>query len=294
MTGWIIYNGHLKLDKITKLIENLLSLGKEVGLELKAIKNNEVVASIVEGSPKLHVKDEKARPDFVLFWDKDIRLCEVIENMGIPVFNSSHGIFACDNKMLMHNELSKHGIRVPKTIFAPFTYYTVELTDVFLETVKKELAYPLVLKEAYGSFGMQVHFIDDEQMLLDKVEELGYRPFLLQEYIEASRGRDVRMNIVGDEVVGAMERRSEVDFRANITLGGKGYHYQPRPSDIALALKAHHALGLHFSGVDLIFDQEGEAIVCEVNSNPNYLSTITYTNVNVGRHILNYIKERLA
>ena len=48
----------------------------------------------------------------------------------------------------------------------------------------------------------------------------GASTMYFQEFISNSRGRDIRVNIVGGEIVAAMYRHSETDFRANITNGG--------------------------------------------------------------------------
>ena len=52
--------------------------------------------------------------------------------------------------------------------------------------------------------------------------KLIYVPHLFQEYIEASKGKDTRVVVIGGHAVAWMERVSETDFRSNIELGGKG------------------------------------------------------------------------
>ena len=69
---------------------------------------------------------------------------------------------------------------------------------------------------------MQVYLINNREELKSKILELGNRSFLMQEYIDTSYGKDVRVNIIGDKIVGAMERSNQSDFRANITIGGVG------------------------------------------------------------------------
>ena len=52
-------------------------------------------------------------------------------------------------------------------------------------------------------------------------------------------------------------------------------------------------LGLDFAGVDILFGEDGEPIVCEVNSNPQFASTLEATGVNLGEYIAKYIKKAL-
>ncbi|MDO7487968.1 hypothetical protein Q5O89_23540 [Peribacillus frigoritolerans] len=117
---------------------------------------------------------------------------------------------------------------MPKTLFPPFTYEGIERVnmDAFIQ-IGNELGYPLIVKEAYGSFGEQVYLIHTKDELLKTVRNLGHKPFILQEFIEHSKGRDIRVNVVGNQVIAAMQRHSEQDFRANMTAGGRLHDIYP-------------------------------------------------------------------
>ena len=177
-------------------------------------------------------------PDFVLFLDKDIHLARQLELLGLPVYNRSEAIDVCDSKAKTHQALANHGIPMPKTIFPPFTYEGIQRQnfDAF-SRIGQALGYPLVVKEAYGSFGQQVYLIQTENELIELVKKLKHKPFILQEFIEKSRGRDIRINVVGDKVIAAMKRTSEHDFRANMTNGGQGSPYTPTEAEAELAIR---------------------------------------------------------
>ena len=136
--------------------------------------------------------------------------------------------------------------------------------------------------------------VDSVEDLIEKSKQIGNRPFIMQEYIKTSIGKDIRVNIVGDEIVGAMERSNPNDFRANITLGGTGKVIELTNAQKELALKAHKALKLDFSGVDLLYGENGETIICEINSNVNYLSFEEVSGVNFGEKLLEYILDMLS
>lgn len=290
--GLIIYNGSTEITKITKLVQRLMEAAKEKDLELKAIKNNELLFGtdrhnqfILNGLPM-------EKPDFVLFWDKDILLAELLEKMQIRVFNSAKAIGLCDDKTKMHLALASSGIPIPRTVLAPLAYYEHNLPDSYFQRVQEWIGYPLILKEAFGSFGMQVYLIEDESRLRAEIKELGKKNFLLQEYIASSRGRDIRVNIIGNKVVGAMLRQNADDFRANITLGGKAEIVELTKEQEELALKVHRILGLDFCGLDLLF-AEGEMLLCEVNSNVNFLSFEQASGVPFAEKLLDYILRQL-
>ena len=229
------------------------------------------------------------KPDFAIFWDKDIYLAERLEKSGVRLFNNKRAVMLCDNKILMYQALENAGVKIPKTFVAPKTFESLGYSDrSFLKKISQEIDYPLVIKEAYGSFGEQVYLANDEESANKIINEIGYKDFLVQEYISSSKGKDVRINVVGDQAIVSMLRENDNDFRSNISSGGHGSLYKPAPEFIALALKASKALGLDFAGVDVMFGKDGP-IICEVNSNPQFASTLKATGVNLADYIADYI-----
>jgi ribosomal protein S6--L-glutamate ligase/gamma-F420-2:alpha-L-glutamate ligase len=51
-------------------------------------------------------------------------------------------------------------------------------------------------------------------------------------------------------------------------------------------------VGTDFAGVDILFGKDGP-LVCEVNSNPQFKSTLDATGVDLSEYIVKYIKENL-
>lgn len=228
--------------------------------------------------------------DFVLFWDKDIAEARRIARMGTPVFNSADAIRVCDSKTETAEALLSAGLPVPKTLYAPMTYESIGYTDTsFVKTACQNLGFPIVIKESYGSFGEQVYLAKTVDEAEATVASIGAKPFLFQEFIASSFGRDVRVNVVGDSAVCAMERVGRTgDFRSNIAGGGVGSPYPLSPEEAELAVKAARAVGADFAGVDLLFGDTG-MLVCEVNSNPHFTGTYKHTGINLALPILEHI-----
>lgn len=290
MKGWIIYNGALRIKKVEKLVFKLSKEGRKMGVDLKLVKNNELMPTYnANGKAELKSIIDLDEPDFIIFWDKDIFLASHLELMGYKLFNSRKAIEDCDNKALMHLKLANQDIRIPKTIVGPFVFQHQNLEPEYLKKITDELGEGVILKESYGSFGMQVYQLNSIEELQSKLIDIGNRGFILQEYIDTSFGKDIRVNIIGDTIVGAMERNNPTDFRANITLGGKGKFVELNEEQKHIALKAHKALGLDFSGVDLLYGKDNEPILCEVNSNVNYISFEEASGINFSRKLIEYI-----
>lgn len=294
MRGWIIYNGQLNSDKILELVYWLKDTAKEYNIDLLAVKNNELMMIFNETcQPLIKHQHNEPLPDFVISWDKDIPLARHFEKMNIKVYNTSEGVLACDDKIKTYEFLANHNIPMPKTVIAPMVYSNSHITDLSLyDKIIDYLKLPLIIKEAFGSFGQQVYMVSSKDELLKTVQNIGSSPHLFQEYIQNSHGQDVRLNIVDNKVVAAMKRISTDDFRANITNGGKAILYDPTQEEIDLALKCHQLLKLDFSGVDLLFGENGP-LLCEVNGNPHFKSIFECTSIDVSRFIIEYIIKDL-
>ena len=285
MEGWLIVNTFMASQKFENLYK-LLSVAFEkrgVSLQIKQAKDIslDVNKSIIN------------KPDFAIFWDKDIYFAKRLEQNGVRLFNTANAVELCDNKILMYQELAKHSIRIPRTFIAPKTFEGLGYTDLaFLDNAVKEVGWPIVIKEAYGSFGEQVYLAKNKGEAIDIIKQIGYKDFLMQEFIASSKGRDIRINIVGDQAVASMLRENKNDFRSNISSGGNGTKYEPNQEFVDLAIKASKALGLSFAGVDVMFGEDGP-IICEVNSNPQFASTLDATGINLADSISDYILRQL-
>ena len=285
MKGWLIINTFMASQKFENLYKLLSDAFKKHGVSLE-IKKAEDVSLEVN-------KPIKEKPDFAVFWDKDIYLAERLEQNGIRLFNNARAVELCDNKILMYQALAKANIRIPRTFIAPKTFEGLGYTDLaFLDKVSKEIGWPIVIKESYGSFGEQVYLANNKEEAIEIIKRIGYKDFLMQEFIASSKGRDIRINIVGDQVVASMLRENKNDFRSNISSGGNGTKYEPDQEYAELAIKAAKALGLSFAGVDVMFGEDGP-IICEVNSNPQFASTLKATGINLADYLSNYILRQL-
>lgn len=292
MVGWLVVNGFLNTPKFRELYDMFQKPARKHSVELILKRNDEVLVDI--NSDVHYCKDYLSnKPDFVLFWDKDVKLARYFEKLGVRVFNSAKAIAICDDKSLTHLELMDAGIKMPRTLVAPMTFTNVGYTNLdFIESVKSKLEFPFVIKEVFGSFGQQVYLVNDENELHNVVKQHGKSNLIFQEYIRSSKGKDVRLQVVGEEVVAAMYRYNDTgDFRANVSNGGKMRGYTPNKEQVDLAVKSCKILGLDFAGVDLLFGADNEPVLCEINSNAHFKNITDATGISVSDKIIEYIVE---
>lgn len=300
--GALISNAFLKTEKFLEHYQWLKKAAKQFGIALSLFDNTKMVG--VLGQEYTWLDDM----DFILYWDKDILQGEVLYDVciekGIPVYNSIDAIAVSDHKYETYRKIwnwnrrqkRENRIKLLPTVIAPMTYDNIGYTELgFVDSVIEKLGLPLVIKECFGSFGMQVYLAGDRQEVLQRTGQLAGIPFLYQKYEEGSHGRDVRLQVVGNRVVAGMERYSESgDFRANLTNGGSMKPYEPTQRECQIAVQACEILGLDFGGVDLLFGESGQAdILCEINSNAHFKNIYTCTGVNVAEKIMEYISQKI-
>ncbi|PKG45869.1 MULTISPECIES: RimK family alpha-L-glutamate ligase [unclassified Planococcus (in: firmicutes)] len=286
LSCWVIYNGSLVSDKFQDQAQLMAEAAERQGIQVSIMKNYEIQMSLSE---------QQIFPDFAVLLDKDILLGYFLKSRGVPVYNDPAIIDLCDNKATQYIRLSERKIPMPKTIVAPKVYpnFTIQGSGYY-EGVLDQLGLPMIIKEGHGSFGMKVYLIETEGQFYEKVESLSGIDYVFQEFIAESRGRDIRVNIVGEKIVAAMKRQSDTDFRANITNGGRAFPVELTPQQEQLALDAAQAVGAVFAGVDLLYGPDGQTLVCEVNAAAHIRNILNVTGVNVADAMMRYIQEDLA
>lgn len=283
---WVIYNGSLTSDKFEDQARLIKEAAERAGIQALIKKNYEVMMDLTSSIEN--------PPSFVVFLDKDILLARYLKNKGIRIFNDPEVIETCDNKANQYIQLAKHQIPMPKTIIAPKVYPAFTIRDSgYYEKVLESLSLPMIIKEGRGSFGMKVYLIETEEDFYEKVEELRGIDYVFQQFIATSKGRDVRVNIVGGKIVAAMYRHSETDFRANITNGGTAEVVTLTAAQEKIAIQAAAAVGAEFAGVDLLFGENETPLVCEVNAAAHIRNILNVTGINVADAMIQYILEEI-
>lgn len=282
--GWLVVNAYLKSAKFDEIYSYLVQAAKDRECELEIVTNEEIM---------INVKEQlKKNPQFVIFWDKDIRAAKLLETKGVRVFNSSQAIEVCDDKSLTYLALAHENIKMPKTLIKPLDFGIEDKNHIFIDNAINKMKLPFIIKENCGSFGAQVYLVNSKAEAVETVNSMVGRGYIIQEFIESSKGRDVRIHMVGDKFVTAMLRENQDDFRANITNGGRMKPYSPTKEQIQMARDVCKKLKLDFAGVDIMFGENDEPVFCEVNSNAHFKNILDCTGVNVAEYIIDYVLKK--
>jgi RimK family alpha-L-glutamate ligase len=210
-----------------------------------------------------------------------------LEKLGVHVLNTSQSIELAKDKLAAMQILSKNNIPIPKTMLAKF--------PIDIPHIENEFTYPIILKNVSGSHGKGVFLCENNSQLEDLAElmETSKDPkvnVILQEFVSSSKGKDIRVFIVGGRPIGAMLRKAgEGKFKANFSRGGSVEPFALNPAVEWLAVESANLIGLDIAGVDILFDGDSYK-VCEVNSSPGFEGFEQATGLDVPQIIFNYIR----
>ena len=212
------------------------------------------------------------------------------ERMGVPVINTSDAIDNVKDKLYSHQILAQSNLDIPNTMLLKH--------PIDVNFVQKHLGFPVIVKTISGSYGRGVFLAETKKqfkqlLTMAELTKPGYN-IIIQEFIKDTWGKDLRVLVVNNKVVGCMMRQAtDDDFRANITRGGEGIPYEVNEQIEWLSIESSKALDLDIAGVDLLFDGDGYKI-CEVNSNPGFEGMETFTKKNIAGEIVSFIKMKIG
>lgn len=273
MNGIILTNRYYLDEGMKYLVDRLIKSAKDRGVNLTHSTSPIVSCFSVE----------VGQADFVIFWDKDVVACSIIESKGIPVFNSSETIRICDNKTLTYLALKDFDCLIP-SVFSPVCFPISNNEDEELIAQVEKLGYPLIVKESTGSLGQQVYLVNNREELKQKSYELKGVSHLYQKFVGDEKGTDYRFYVAGNNFVGACKRINTTSYTSNVSSGGKVELYNPSNEEVALALSIAKALKMDFGSVDFI-KEKGKLYFVETNSNA-YFKAIERIGVDVaGKYI---------
>ena len=224
------------------------------------------------------------RPTVLRDVDLNVSIIKQMEMMGIPVFNRYDSIIKAKNKLKTLQIFDHYNIPIPKTCIIRSPNYIDFATEVVG-------GMPVIVKSPFGSYGAGVTIVESKRALKSMLDWENSNMYMIQEFVKYSRGKDIRVFVVGGKVVGTMMRSARRgEFRSNIELGGKGTPVEITDEEKEISLKAVQALDLDYGGVDILRSKEGP-VVLEVNSNPGFKALEAATGANIAKAMIEFAVE---
>ena len=195
-----------------------------------------------------------------------------------PMLNTPTATMTAMHKFASGAALAEAGLPVPDALMA--------LSGEILNARRDRFGDEVVYKTAIGTHGGGTWKVDLTERVNPKV---GNRQAFLQQLIDRDdeKHRDLRVYIVGDEIVGSMYRYApEGDWRTNVALGGAVEDAtDDMPEEAAeTALYAADVMDLDYAGVDLVEGYDGWYVL-EVNPTAGFKGLYEATGTSPAPHI---------
>ncbi len=216
-------------------------------------------------------------------------LIRQFESIGIYSLTTSEALLKSRDKLTSLQILKANGIDVPASVFG-------SMNDDFAQNVKLLGGFPILIKAISSTHGEGIEIVRN----MDEIEEASSfltrnnRRYILQEFIQESKGEDIRVFVVGGKVVASMKRKAtQNDFRSNLHLGGTAESFEVSEELKNISVKACQALGLQIGGVDIIMSKRGP-LVLEVNASPGLEGIEAVSGADVAKSIMVFLENALA
>lgn len=276
--------------------KRLVEEAKKNNRNLRVIKFNDINIVHTTGGIDINLKGEKMpipRSIFLRGLGEDSRY-NPIRTAIISWFKTK------GSKLLNEKSFDKWPSLDKTTQYINLANNNIPVVESFsfssIEEVKKwsENSYPFIAKDIIGSSGIGVYKISDNSDLVKLFEifnsNFKIKALLFQRFLP--KAEDLRVVVLGNEIVGAMKRIApKGKFLSNYSQGGEVEQYKIEGDLDAkkIALSVAKLFKLNYCGVDLMKDQGNNWVVLEVNRACQFEGFEKSTGINVASKIVEYL-----
>lgn len=280
-TGWLIYRKN-DIKKNEFFINSFLEEGKKLGIKIQLLLSEKIDYGIKDSRFFLHYEGQSIPfPDFAICRTIDPLLSKHLEYMSIPVFNNAEVAEICNDKAKTYQAIAQLGIASVDTIFC---------RKDLAESKKRLFASggQYVVKACAGHGGGQVFFPKGEEEYGAAVSQCKNDDMVIQEFAGMGN-RDLRIYVLGKEILAAILRTGEKDFRSNYSLGGKVEVYPLSEQEKSIIRKITNAFDFGLVGIDFLIGKNGELIFNEIEDVVGSRMLYKCTNINLTKRYLQFI-----
>lgn len=283
MQGWLIYNAQ-DASENESYIEWFIEECNKQHIELKLLIREQLTVGIIDGKTTISYNGKPVEvPDFVVIRTIEPLLQYTFEALDIPTFNSFQVAQTTNHKSYTYMKISRLGIPMVPTYFA--TKRSLPLTP--------PLPFPFVVKGATGRGGKQVCFIADETDWLNVPKNIDSDDIIIQK-ADVQLGKDVRVFVIGKEIVASVLRENDHDFRANYKLGGKARLFTLTDGQKRTVQKIVDHFDFGLVGIDFLLSHDGELLFNEIEDVVGSRILSITSDINLLEKYVAFIKHRVA
>lgn len=280
MIGWLIYK-KVDAEQNKSYINWFIEEAKQQDVELKLVYREDLTIGIVEQNPVVYMNNLKQiLPDFIINRSIEPLIQQFFNSFTIPIFNGAETAKIVNNKANTHLEISNLNIPMLPTYFIHGGALPKDIP----------IGFPAVIKSVAGRGGEEVYFIESEQDWHDIQQQCSTQEYIIQP-TNVQLGKDVRVFIIGTEIIAAVLRHNEQDFRANFKLGGKAFPYNLSDSDIKMIERIIHHFDFGLVGIDFLIDHNDHLIFNEIEDVVGSRILSETSDINLLEKYMTFIKD---
>lgn len=282
MQGWLLYS-QKDAEQNRSYIDWFIDEAQKEDIELRLIVREQLDVGIETGRLLWRYEgDAITLPTFAVVRTVEPFLQRLLEDVGVLTFNSFSIAQTTNDKRLTYFEMQKLGIPIVDTYF----------TTAYSFPESPPLNFPLVVKEATGRGGKEVFYITSEDEWNRVLEHISSNELVIQQ-ANVKLGRDIRVFVIGKEIIAAILRKSDHDFRANFSLGGTAELYELSEEEQSLVKKILEHFDFGFVGIDFLISEDGNLLFNEIEDVVGSRTLSSTTDINVLEKYMKFIKKRV-
>lgn len=208
------------------------------------------------------------------------------ERMNTFSATPAEALLRARDKMRCLQDLQEDGLPIPTTVLVGSSIDLPQLVD-------RVGGLPVVIKlleSTHGAGVLLCHTMANVQATVEAFHRLNER-VMIQQFIRESNGEDIRVFVVGGEIVASMKRTAQAgEFRSNLHRGATAAIEPLSEQERDIAIRSAAVMNLAVAGVDMLRSAQGPLLM-EVNASPGLEGIETTTGMDIAGKIINYIER---
>lgn len=217
-------------------------------------------------------------PDFVINRSRFSDISFFYEKRSIPVFNNASVTEITNDKLKTYRFLEDTVPTLPAKSPSDYT--------------SGEFSYPVIIKSCSGHGGSEVFLANSPEEEKEICLSLQGQPYLIQA-CASDLGKDVRVYILGNQILAAVLRTSTNSFKSNYSLGGSVRQYTLNADEKSLTDMILCKLNLDYAGIDFIF-HEGKPVFNEIEDAVGARMLYEVSDIDIASLYVQYIVNKLS
>lgn len=211
---------------------------------------------------KLVDESYRDKADFVINRTNNYKIAKYYEDKGVRVFNPSTLSMLANDKQKCYELMAENGIEI-----MPINYTGT----------------PVIKKKIDGKGGSEVYMLKETEEF-----ENGY---VYQKPCD-TLGKDLRVWLIGGQIITSILRESKTDFRSNFCLGGSATPYSLNENEERLIKKVSSLVKSDYIGIDFIFNN-GRLVFNEIEDSVGARMVYDQTDIDILALYCDYIRKEI-